>query len=131
MLQVLPGVEADAARSIAIETDAFGPGPVNSILYPGPFPPNDDTRLHTMKKQLQSDPACKWAKVVDPDLTEEKTIAFSVWYFWQTPRDGNSIPFHQYGPGSNPGACELFFGGMRQRRDELMEGKPYACKPKR
>lgn len=128
MLQVLPGVEADAARSIAIEKEAYGPSPVNSALYPGPFPPDDGTRLETMKVQLKSDPSCKWVKVVDPDSPDEKVIAFAVWYFWQTPRDGNSIPYHQYGPGSNPRACELFFGGMRERRDELMYGKPYACK---
>jgi hypothetical protein len=84
--------------------------------------------------QLQADPACRWAKVIDTELPEDKNmVAFSMWYFWTEPQAAlpDAGEKADYGVGSNWEACEYFFGGMRRRREERFEGKPYACKCKR
>ncbi|KZZ96836.1 Acyl-CoA N-acyltransferase [Moelleriella libera RCEF 2490] len=120
----------DAARAVAIEHLAYGHGPQNSALFPGPFPPGGDTsRIETLKHQLREDPACHWAKVVDSDLEAQGgdgMIAFSMWYMWEKPRD-TPPPTRKWGPGSNPEACELFFGGMRREWIRRFAHKPHVC----
>ncbi|CAM1505723.1 Fc.00g113600.m01.CDS01 [Cosmosporella sp. VM-42] len=126
-LEVLPATEEDLPRSIAIENVAYTTSAVNDVLFPGPSPPEaGKARLTALTKQMSSKSSCRFMKVVDPDLPEEdKAISFALWFFWETPRIGPSTPPRTWGPGTNPEACKLFFGGMDKRRDEIMEGKPY------
>ncbi|GAO13348.1 uncharacterized protein UV8b_00673 [Ustilaginoidea virens] len=128
-LRVLPATADDAHRAVAIESAAYGPNANSQALFPGPFPPGgDQSRVTTLVHQLHEDPACRWAKVVDTDLEahgQDAMVAFSMWYVWQTPRE-TLPPARQYGPGSNPEACELFFGGMRREWIARMAHKPHA-----
>lgn len=132
-LQLLPADEADAAPAAAIENLAYGPNPVSSALFPGPGRPTSQ-RTADLVQQLREDGACKWVKVVDSDLADNEhqgMVAFAMWYIWETPRPKGSMPPVQWGAGTNPEACELFFGGMRQRKEERLGGKPHICESRR
>ena len=126
VLKVLEAGPEDAERSVYIENLAYGPNPVGPVLFPGPFPASSP-RHATLTSELRSDPCCRWAKVVDTDIEDEgeQMIAFSMWYFWTSPKEQER---QVWGPGQNAEACEEFFGGMRERRAERFQGKPFACK---
>lgn len=130
-LKVVPATAEDAVRAVAIENLAYGPNPNSSALFPGPFPSGgDESRVKMLIHQLQEDPGCRWAKVIDTDLEaqgQDGMVAFSKWYIWGKPRD-TLPPTPEWGPGTNPEACELFFGGMRREWLERMSGKPHVCK---
>ncbi|KAJ6438922.1 GCN5-related N-acetyltransferase (GNAT) domain-containingprotein [Purpureocillium lavendulum] len=131
-LQVLPASAPDVHRAVAIEKRAYGPNPNSAALFPGPFPAdedgssgNDKARVNTLLTQLREDPdACRWGKVVDTDLDGDM-VAFTMCYFWTTPRDALP-PRPAWGPGTNPEACELFFGQLRDEWLARMAGKPHA-----
>jgi hypothetical protein len=130
-LQVVPAGEEDATRAVSIEMAAYGPNPINSILFPGPFPSGNNHRAEDLSRQLREDPGCKWMKVIDTDLADkgdESMIAFSKWYIWDPPRPKGYEPSVHWGPGCNIEACELFFGGMRKKQDERLGGKPFVCR---
>ncbi|KAG9256797.1 putative GNAT family acetyltransferase [Emericellopsis atlantica] len=131
-LKLLPAGPRDADQSIHIETLAYGPNPIGPIIYPGPFPPSapdaPNPRVEKLVSQLEADPACKWVKVIDTELPEERNmVAFSMWFFWTEPQHKaqNDTPV-DYGTGSNWEACDYFFGEMRRRQGERFEGRPYA-----
>ncbi|UNI18080.1 hypothetical protein JDV02_004373 [Purpureocillium takamizusanense] len=137
-LKVLPASAPDVHRSVAIEKRAYGPNRYSVALFPGPFPDPapgagpDDARVDTLLEQLREDPAaCRWFKVVDTDIpasdggNDGEMIAFTMCYFWTTPRD-SLPPRPAWGPGTNPEACELFFGKLRDEWLARMAGKPHA-----
>lgn len=127
-LQLLPATEADAAQSAAIEKLAYGPNPVSESLFPGPGR-SVEQRTADLIKQLREDSACRWVKVVDSALVdrgENGMVAFAMWYIWEAPKE--SLPPLQWGEGTNPEACELFFGEMQRRKEERLGGKPHICK---
>ena len=129
-LELHPAVEADAAKAVAIEKVAYGPNPTGKVLFPGPFPAEDDSRVTLLKTQLNEDKACKWMKVVDPELVakgEDGMVAFSMWYVWEAPRPKDSFPPRKWGPGTNAEACEMFFGGMIKKWNERLGGKSHIC----
>ncbi|OAA51590.1 Acyl-CoA N-acyltransferase [Metarhizium rileyi] len=127
-LKVVAANADDAAHAVAIENLAYGPSPYSAALFPGPFlSSRDDSRVEMLIYQLREDPACRWAKVIDTDLEEkgqDAMIAFSKWYIWTNPRD-TLPPTKEWGPGTNPEACELFFGGMRREWTQRIAGKPH------
>lgn len=127
VLQLVQATEDDAPRAIAVETEAYGAdSPVSRVLYPGPRPTEGTHKVDDLIKQRRADPDIRWFKVIDTSLDvspEDKAIAFAQWYVWTTPP--TSTLSAARGPGSNPEACELFFGGMNRKRDALMSGKPY------
>ncbi|KAF5024092.1 hypothetical protein F66182_3836 [Fusarium sp. NRRL 66182] len=126
-LKVLPATEADASKAVAIESVAYGPSPISSVLFPVQGSSGPDTRVPDLINSLQKDPACRWAKVVDTDNGQDEMIAFTMWYMWETPPTVEQHSFPSYrGPSCDPEACELFFGGMNQMRVNYMNGKPYA-----
>ena len=128
VLKVVPAGPSDAERSVQIENQAYGPNPLSSALFPGPFPSDSPRHAHLITL-LESDPHCKWAKVIDTEIENkggnEDMIAFSMWYFWDTPQP--DAPPEKWGEGNNKEACEMFFGGMREKRNERFRGKPLAC----
>ena len=133
-LKVVPATEADAPRSIEIENAAYGPNPVGNSIYPGPFSPAADgtnPRVTALVENLHKDPACRWVKVVDEEIEaradgkKDPMIAFAMWYVWDKPQPPAEP--QTWGPGSNPEACEKFFGAMRERRNARFAGKPYVC----
>ncbi|KPM34500.1 hypothetical protein AK830_g12070 [Neonectria ditissima] len=131
VLHLVEATEDDAARAAAIEQVAYGPSPVSAVLFPGPRPTEGNPRAAGLISQRRADPACRWLKVVDPSIdgsSEDKMIAFAMWYIWATPPSSSLSGAR--GPGSNPEACELFFGGMIRKRDELMHLKLLHTEPK-
>lgn len=86
-LKVLQATEADAPRAAAIETMAYGPNPLDSVLFPGPRTSGPSTRASDLVDILQNSPACRWAKVVDTNIgeNEDEMVAFAMWYIWETP----------------------------------------------
>ena len=131
-LKVLPATEVDASRAAAIEAVAYGSNPIGSVLFPKPRVPRPNTRASDLVGLLQKNPACRWAKVIDTDLSEQDDqdgmVAFSMWYMWDTPPSEEQHSFPSFrGPGCNAEACELWFGGINSMRVNYMKGKPYAC----
>ncbi|KAF4976916.1 hypothetical protein FZEAL_6492 [Fusarium zealandicum] len=124
-LRVLAANEADAPKAAAIEEAAYGPNPIDGVLFPGPRPAERETRAEGLVKLLRGNSACRWAKVVDTDLADDEMVAFTMWYIWESPPKDSSFSSYR-GPGSNPEACELLFGGLNKMRLEIMDGKPYA-----
>lgn len=128
---------ADARRGAELEGLAFGPGANGgeggSVLFPGPFPPNSN-EIHgeSMAKQLEADETTRWCKIIDTDIPEDaannQMLAFAKWHFYT---DGPRPVSHDQGPGSNPEACEAFFGGMEQARMRIMGDRPFFCKCRR
>ncbi|OTA04262.1 hypothetical protein A9Z42_0048330 [Trichoderma parareesei] len=115
-LVVVPATEADLPRSFAIERRAYGPNKTTPILFPGEGLSLED-RVAQMSARKRDDPACQWIKVVDVDLEakgEESMIAFSQWFVYS---DGvkPSLPKRSWGAGTNPEACDAFFGEMDRR----------------
>lgn len=134
VLRVEPATEADARRAVAIEDLAYASNPAGPCLFPGPHADDggDDgppPRVGKLIESLRADPSCRWVKVVDTDLPpgdEGRMIAFSAWYVWESPRPPS--PPDTWGPGTNPEACEAFFGAMRERRNARFADKPFVCK---
>ncbi|CAH0015086.1 unnamed protein product [Clonostachys rhizophaga] len=126
-LKVVPATEADAKRAVEIEDAAYGTSPMSRALFPGPFPPSTDgshPRASKLVDILRADPANRWVKVVDTGLPEgESMIAFASWFFWTAPHVHEP---ETWPPGTNPEACERFFGGMIAKRNERFAGKPYS-----
>ena len=145
VLKVELATEADAQRSADIESVAYGPNPLGACLFPpapaSTSPPKTTTttsdastqsglspRASQLVDMLRADPAtCRWVKVVDTEIADpaQAMISFSCWYVWEeeSPVMGPQV----WGAGTNPEACEAFFGGMRERRNERFNGRPYVC----
>lgn len=124
-LKVLPATEADLPRNAIIEAQAYAGSRLSPYLFPGPHTGDSSAGIQRLAEPLRNDPACRCAKVIDTDLPEdEQMIAFSYWYFWEAPPKHDS-PSSDRGPGSNPEACEAFFGGMDRIRLEMMGDKAY------
>lgn len=80
-LELQPAVDGDMYRAAVIEHEAYSPLESNSILFPGPFPPDVlNYRAEGWRKQAKG-PGTSCFKVVDTDLTgEQQLIAFAQWY---------------------------------------------------
>lgn len=141
VLKVELATEADAQRSADIESVAYGPSPLGAALFPPAPPPSPNTapapapappnssRAEQLVALLREDPvSCRWVKVVDTEIADpaEAMVSFACWYFYEkeSPVPGPET----WGPGRNPDACDVFFGGMRLRRNARFEGRPFACK---
>lgn len=119
--------ESDALQAVTIERRAYGVSPVSQALFPGPSQ-NLEDRAAKWAQSLREDPSCRWVKVVDTELqAQDPMVAFAAWYIWDKPKAKGSIAKPEWGLGTNPEACERFFGGMMDKREELMGGKPYIC----
>ncbi|KXJ95733.1 acetyltransferase [Microdochium bolleyi] len=121
-LQVCPATEADAARLVEIERDAYAGNPFTPFLFPGPMPPSAGAgRAAELAEQLRADATARWAKVVDTDVPG-LTVAIAKWHVYDQGAD-KPAP-RTFGPGCNIEACEALFGGLAGVRERTMEGKP-------
>lgn len=129
-ITLLHADEADAARAVAIEKAAHNLNRTTGVFFPGPLPSGNEARINAMITQRRDSTACHWVKVVDTDIvTGDKMIAFSMWYIWDKPWPQDSMPMTpMWGLGTNPEACELFFGVMRRKWEQEFAGKPHMCK---
>lgn len=127
-LEVRPATLADAVKAVIIEGRAYGPNTSSIALFPGPFPDGNLARVEDLQAEREQSAACRWMKVVDTDLEakgEDGMVAFSLWYVWE----GEShLSPRKWGAGSNPEACEQFFGGMKRVWQERFQGRPHVCK---
>ncbi|KAM3534237.1 hypothetical protein MY4038_002477 [Beauveria bassiana] len=126
--KVMPAGEQDAARSVAIEKLAYSRDPISRIIFPGPAGNDSDAaRENIMLQSLRADPeSCLWIKVVDEDRLAQGLhgmVCFGMAYLWKStpPPPTKKV----WGPGSNPEACEQFFGGMTREWNERMGNKPH------
>lgn len=129
MLVLEPATEADATRFADIEEAAVTPDASSAVLFPGPFDSQETSRADDFKKYLASEPACRAVKVIDTELQargEQAVVAFALWYFWE--QGSEPLPPTTWGPGTNPEACEMYFGGLDRKWQDTMGGKPHACK---
>lgn len=133
-LEFREATAADARRGAELEGAAFGGGENGgdggSVLFPGPFPPDtNEIRGASMVKDREEDKTTRWCKIIDTNIPEDaensQMIAFAKWHFYT---DGFRPVSHGQGPGSNPEACEAFFGGMEQARKRIMGDRPFFCK---
>jgi hypothetical protein len=131
VLQVQPADVADAVRSVEIESLAYGPNPIGPILFPNPTG-DSSTRAQAddLVQQRESDSASRWVKVVDTELVEQGLdgmIAFSYWYVWDKPQAGGFRRPAERGARSNAEACNLFFGGMDEKKHARFGDQPHVC----
>ncbi|EGX94648.1 acetyltransferase, GNAT family [Cordyceps militaris CM01] len=127
-LKVMPAGEQDAARSVAIERVAYGRDAISDIIFPGPAGDDSDAaRQEQLLKNLRADPtSCLWMQAVDEDRIaqgEHGMVCFGMGFLW--PSAPPPPTKRVWGPGSNPEACEQFFGGMTRKWAERMGNKPH------
>lgn len=126
-LEIHLAVEEDAPRLASIEREAYADNGLSPILFPGPFPEDAlQTRAQGLTQQRKDDPQIQWVKAIDSDTKE--IVAWAKWEVVDKPRE----PKHSsrtFGQGCNVQACEEYFGGIHQKRHELMDGKFHVCKP--
>ncbi|PVI02750.1 acyl-CoA N-acyltransferase [Periconia macrospinosa] len=121
--------DADVPKAIELEGAAYAatPSPSGSILFPGPFPP--EARQQRTQRVLDSrkeDPAMVFVIAVD-EVTGEQ-MAFSKWCFYKTEEEAKAAPprLNPSGPGTNEEACKAFFGGLGQKKAEIIGNMPHA-----
>lgn len=133
-LELREATAADGRRMAELEGLTLGGGESGTeggnVLFPGPFPPDaNGIRGASMAKEREEDKTTRWCKMVDTDVPEDaansQMIAFAKWQFYT---DGFRPVSLDQGPGSNPEACEAFFGGMAQARKRIMGDRPFFCK---
>ncbi|RYP76180.1 hypothetical protein DL771_002004 [Monosporascus sp. 5C6A] len=123
-LELRSATQEDALRAAEIEALAFAPSAFNSVLFPGPFPPDaNEARAAELIQQLREDATMRWLKVVDTDLEGEPMVSFAKWHVY--PEKPPPARPRTFGPGSNPQACEMLFGGIDKLRSRLMGERPY------
>ena len=119
--------DEDVARACEIEFQAYRGQPLSPILAPGPFPPDSgQQRIDQLLKMRNEDPTAHYLQAFDEETG--KMIAFAKWHIFETSEiaQASSRPL-SFGAGRNEAACMLFFGGMKERKEELMGNKPHLC----
>ncbi|KIV98087.1 hypothetical protein PV10_01775 [Exophiala mesophila] len=120
-LEIQPAVDEDAPRLAAIERDAYSDNGLSPILFPGPFPEDAlETRAQGLIQQRKDDPQMRWVKAVDSETND--IVAWAKWEIIDQPRESKPSS-RTFGQGCNVQACEEYFGGIHQKRHELMDGK--------
>ncbi|RVX75840.1 hypothetical protein B0A52_00197 [Exophiala mesophila] len=126
-LEIQLAVDEDAPRLAAIERDAYADNGLSPILFPGPFPQDAlETRASGLIQQRKDDPQMRWVKAVDSETNE--IVAWAKWEIIDKPREAKPSS-RTFGQGCNVQACEEYFGGIHQKRHELMHGKFHVCRP--
>ncbi|KAH8675775.1 putative GNAT family acetyltransferase [Xylariales sp. PMI_506] len=125
---VVPG---DAYRAAEIEALSYAPNSFTTLLFPGPMPENArEMRAQGFIKEIEEATTLRCLKVVDTDLADgpEQMVAFARWHIYlepQTPSPPSATTSRAARPGCNDEACDMLFGGIELRKQEIMGGKPY------
>ena len=120
-------LDEEVIRACEIETLAYKDNALGPMLAPGPFPPDAlQQRSQQLVKQRQDDPTVCYLQAYDE--AAGKMVAFAKWHVFETsasvPASARPLTF---GPGRNVEACQLFFGGMAERKEAIMGKKPHIC----
>ena len=119
-------------RACEIEVAAYANNPLSPVLFPGPFPPDSrEQRLTQLIEMRNSDPTVTYLQAYDEETGQ--LIAFAKWHIYDTSEAAVAAqrPKRSFGPGTNPEACEAFFGGLGAKKKELMGDKPHLCMSRR
>lgn len=115
-------------RACVIEAAAYADSDLNAILFPGPFPSDSQQkRVDQLIQMRKDDPTAIYMQAID--TTSGRMIASSKWHIYKTPEDTKAPTRKmEFGPGTNADACMAFFGGMKERKQEIMGDRPYICR---
>ena len=115
-------------RACIIEAAAYADSDLNAILFPGPFPPDSQQkRVDQLIQMRKDDPTALYMQAID--TASGRMIASSKWHIYKTPEETKTpTKKMEFGPGTNAEACMVFFGGMRERKKEVMGDRPHICR---
>lgn len=116
-------------RSLDIENAAYAGNPLGPILFPGPFPEESKSkRAPEMIELRKNDPTCHFIQAYDEE--SKQMVAFAKWHVYDTPEAAQAAqrPSRTFGAGTNPEACEAFFGILSARKKEHMGNRLHLCK---
>lgn len=124
---VRPVSDNELHRASIIEAAAYADSNLNPILFPGPFPPDSQQkRVDQLIQMRRDDPTAIYMQAIDK--ASGRMIASSKWHIYKTVEETN-MPSRkmEFGAGTNPEACMVFFGGMKERKREIMGDRPHLC----
>ena len=124
---VRPVSDTELHRACIIEVAAYADSNLSSILFPGPFPPDSQQqRVDQMIQMRKDDPTIVFLQAID--IASGRMIAAAKWNLYKTPED-TEIPIRklEFGPGTNQEACMAFFGGMKEKKKEILGNRPHLC----
>ncbi|KAF2630210.1 acyl-CoA N-acyltransferase [Macroventuria anomochaeta] len=122
---VCPVSDTELHRACMIEAAAYADNDLNPILFPGPFPPDSQQkRVDQLIQMRKEDPTATYLQAIDQ--ASGRMIASAKWHIYRTPEE-TEIPIRKlkFGPGTNPEACKKFFGGMMERKKEIVGSRPH------
>lgn len=120
--------DQEISRACEIEGLAYKDNPLGGVLAPGPSPPDAwQQRVQKIVEMRQEDPTAHYLQAYDE--AAGKMVAFAKWHVFETPEAiaASARPL-SFGEGKNVEACILFFGGMADRKQDIMGDKPHLCK---
>lgn len=124
---VRPLSDIELHRACIIEGAAYADSDLNPILFPGPFAPDSQQkRVDQLIQMRKDDPTAVYLQAID--TASGRMIASAKWHIYKTPEE-TQIPIRklEFGPGTNPEACKAFFGGMMEKKKEIMGTRPHIC----
>lgn len=126
-IKVRPVSDTELHRSCVIETAAYADSNLSPILFPGPFPPDSmQQRVDQLIKMREHDPTAVYLQAID--TASGRMIAAAKWHLYKTSEDTKiSMRKLEFGPGTNPEACLAFFGGMAEKKKEIVGSRPHLC----
>jgi hypothetical protein len=126
-IKIRPVSDTELHRACVIESLAYADNPFNTILFPGPFPPESQQRRVDQLVQIRKDdPTTTYLQAIDE--SSGRMIASAKWHIYRTPEEaGGAARKMEFGPGTNPDACRAFFGAMGDRKKEIMGTRPHLC----
>jgi hypothetical protein len=115
-------------RACIIEAAAYADSNLNAILFPGPFPADSkQKRVDQLIQMRKDDPTAIYMQAID--TASGRMIASSKWHIYKTPKETETpTKKMDFGPGTNAEACVAFFGGMKERKKEIMGSRPHICR---
>ena len=119
--------DTELHRACIIEAAAYADNDLNPVLFPGPFPTNSQQRrVDQLVQMRKDDPTAVYIQAID--RASGRMIASAKWHIYRTPEE-TKIPIRklEFGPGTNPEACMAFFGGMMEKKKEIMGTRPHLC----
>ncbi|KAF1957467.1 acyl-CoA N-acyltransferase [Byssothecium circinans] len=120
--------DADITAAMQAEAAAYGANKdaAGAILFPGPSSPDRlELKIQQIIDMRKNDPTTTFLKAVEDETGD--LMAFAKWNFYPTEEIAKNAPGRPIpnGPGCNPEACKAFFGGLVQKKAELIGNKPH------
>ena len=122
--------EADFPHFVEAEQHAYGAtkSAASHVLFPGPFTfTGVEARVQQLLDMRRNDETNTFLKAVDTETGD--LMAFAKWNIYLTGEIAKNAPGRPIpsGPGCNLEACQAFFGGLVQKKAQLIGNKPHVC----